>query len=185
MHSLSHGGPWQHLALDTVPVSCGHSAALGRISLAQFKIEVTKSQGPLSRTHSHGLTCPLHRCPQEQEGGQPYTPDTWHVLPEPAGCIWGQRGQRQLSVSDAHRGLIDPRNEEEMGSSKHLQQRPRDHLCHGLAVYGEAVSPGTPGQTAWPSPSVLELCGACWPVPSCHRSEHSLTWGGGAGTLSP
>lgn len=71
-----------------------------------------------------------------------------------------------------------------MGSSKHLQQRPRDHLCHGLAVYGEAVSPGTPGQTAWPSPSVLELCGACWPVPSCHRSEHSLTWGGGRDPIS-
>ncbi|XP_052049720.1 splicing factor YJU2 isoform X1 [Apodemus sylvaticus] len=32
-------------------------------------------------------------CSPEQEGGQACTPDPWCFLPEPAGCLWGQRGQ--------------------------------------------------------------------------------------------
>lgn len=78
------------------------------------------------------------RCNEERAGGWPCAPDVWHLLPEPAGCVFRQRGQQRQQLSPAPRPF--PR------SRSHSQLQPMVR----------AGGPGTNWSHHWTSTNDLQ-----------------------------
>lgn len=151
------------------------------------------------RTVGLSLSCP-HRCPGEQEDRRPCTPHTWQLLPEPAGHVRGQWGQRrqqlrapprprasQVSVRPSEAGAAHGLGRRlhttwATGSSSSVTQAEGQRGCGGLgfsAACSGPAAPQVPSHLQGPGLSSCKPSARGLPASSRAGLRAAVFWDGG------
>lgn len=151
------------------------------------------------RSGEHGAG-PQPRCPGEQEDRRPCTPHTWQLLPEPAGHVRGQWGQRrqqlrapprprasQVSVRPSEAGAAHGLGRRlhttwATGSSSSVTQAEGQRGCGGLgfsAACSGPAAPQVPSHLQGPGLSSCKPSARGLPASSRAGLRAAVFWDGG------